>query len=500
LAFTALPAQNADPEYWRVQAFQSKTEGNFARAILQYQQILRADSSDYDARLALGRLYVRTGNIDSAQLFFSMIYANDSTDVEALSGLGECYRITGKYKKAIHCYERALLLLPGNAPLRLSLAMVYGYDGRLDDAIALYQQINAGDSTWSESWAGLGKMYYWKGMPHKADQYYQRALALDPHNEELLADYDKIREEVRGAVSLKVRPLSEVEESYEINAITSSLKIEKRLNDNFHLDGNILVDYSHRSYTNNMADTTRWYNNAWLKASLLLQRHKFSLYGGYSASDATVTPLGGSWMVSTTLGGISLKNTLSGGYDYFYYWNKVGAKSVNEDIMLGYGIFKLSARVAAGRVDAVLIKDVLADTAYVDNNDYQSYGASLGAKVITAPDITLSLNYSYLDYRYKSPMYYSPFGRKLAGASVSLYHKMKHFYIYGYFAYNIGNEYNYEYITDHYEPVDLKVDNWSTELEAGYKFDPFTLSLGYSRFHNPYYESASVFIQLKSLF
>jgi hypothetical protein len=146
-------------------------------------------------------------------------------------------------------------------------------------------------------------------------------------------------------------------------------------------------------------------------------------------------------------------------------------------------------------IDAVTV--YLSDgTSDIRQNPYQSYNLSLVCKVLKRPDIRIGLQNSYLDYQYKSPLYYSPFGRVLTGASASVYYNLHNFYIYSSFAYNIGSEYSEGKKSD----VKIDVDNWSANVELGYDVYPFSFSVGGSNFYNPYYQNLTGFIALKILF
>jgi tetratricopeptide (TPR) repeat protein len=492
--------QNADLEYWRDMGYQSKVNNDYGKAISYYHKILTADATDYDAKLALARLYTLTEEYDTAIVLFIEIFRNDSTDVEAMNGLGKCYGLLGKDKMSIFYFEKALEFY-ADVQQYFYLAQAYSSGGQLDSAIAVYEKINKIDDTWAETWAGIGKMYYWKGMPATAAFYYAKALELDPENEVFKNENQDIQSELKYGLSVRISPLQEKEENYEINALVSILKLEKRINDWFHIDANFLLDYSNRSFTDDIGDTTRWFNNVWVKGSWIKEHHKISAFGGYSASDDKFSTYGLSWLLNYKVSSISIKNSLTAGYDYFYYWNKVGAKSVNDEMQLGYRQFGFNARYAYGNVDPVLIYDVLNDTSYKHKNPYHAFGLSLTYKITSRPEIKVGLNYSYLNYTYKSPLYYSPFGRNLTGGSVTAYYPFNKFYAYGSFAYNVGSEFNYEEANSgKLQKIKMNVDNWSANLELGYNYYPFSFSIGGSNFYNPYYQNLTGFITVKVLF
>lgn len=506
LILVSFYGQNNDTEYWRNLGYQAKVDGDYKAAIDNYLKILIIDSTDYDARLALARLYTLDEKYKISIQYYNKILQNDSTDVEALNGLGNCYIFIDKSKKSVYYFERALHFLPSEIQQYFYLAKAYSYTGKLNEAIDIYLEINKIDNTYSEAWAGIGKMYYWKGKPKAATSYYKKALELDPENEEMILEYQEIQNELKFGLSLKGGPVQEDEENYEINALISRFKIEKRISDHFQLEANILLDYSNRVFTDNIGDTTRWYNSSWLKGSFITMHHKVSAYVGYSTSDNLFSTYGLNWTLNYNFGKFKVKNSITAGYDYFYYWNKVGGKSISDILSLSYGRLSFTTSFTVGNVDSVLIADFISDTYEISDNPYSAYALSLAYKILKRPAIKLGLNHSYLNFKYKSPLYYSPFNRKLTGASVSIYYDYKKFYVYGSFSYNIGTEIYFEEEGNgngsgnkNAQTVTMNVNNWSTNLEVGYNFNPVSLSVGGSNFYNPFYQNITGFFTIKVL-
>ena len=498
--------QNNDPEYWRAQGYQAKVDGDYKTATDNYLKVLTFDSTDYDARLALARLYTIQEEYNSAIELYNAIYRNDSTDVLALNGLGNSHLYIDKSNESIHYFKRVLYFLPGEVQQYFNLAKAYSFSGKLDEAIEVYREINKIDSTYSEAWAGIGKMYYWKGKPKTASLYYSRALELDPGNKKIIKESLGVLNELKFGLSLNVGPVREVEESYEINALISKVKLEKRINDRFHIEANFLVDYSNRVFTDNIADTTRWYNTTWIKGSWIAEHHKISAYVGYSTSDNLFSTYGLNWKSNYSFGKLKVKNSITAGYDYFYYWNKVGGKSLSDILSLDIGKLSFTASYTYGVVDSVLVDDFISDTYGLSDNPYNAYAFSLAYKILARPAIKIGLNHSYLNFKFKSPLYYTPFDRKLSGASTSIYYDYKKLYFYGSFSYNLGTEIYYEENTNgsgsgrnNAREVKMDVNNWSTNIEMGYNFSPITISIGGSNFYNPFYQNITGFLAIKVL-
>jgi tetratricopeptide (TPR) repeat protein len=501
MVFSAI-GQIEEIENWRYLGYQAKTDNDFVTAIDYYQQILDADPGDYDARLALAKLHILAGEYHPAITLFNEIYESDSTDVEALNGLGQGYGLLGSNRKSIYYYEKALFFLPDDVWQLFYLAKAYGNGGDLDQAIEIYRDVIRIDDTYSEAWAGIGKMYYWMGKPKSAVVFYEQALELDPDNEEIQKEFLAVQNELNFALSIKFGPVNEKEENYEINAMISKVGIEKRINDHFDVEANFLLDYSNRNYSDNIGDTTRWYNNSWVKGSWISEHHTISAFGGYSNTDDKFSTYGLNWKLNYNAGQVAIRNTINAAYDYFYYWNKVGGKSMADELQLTFRILGFNAGYAYGIVDPVLTYDYRSgDSSAIRQNPYQAYNLSLTCKILKHPDIKIGLNYSFLDYQYKSPLYYSPYGRNLTGASITVYYDFSKFFVYGNFAYNIGTENNYEEpVPGEFEKVKMNVNNWSSNVELGYDFYPFSFSIGGSNFYNPYYQNITGFIAVKMLF
>jgi tetratricopeptide (TPR) repeat protein len=491
----ALFGQTGEIEDWRYRGYVAKTEKDFTTAIDFYQKILDADSSDYDAKLALARLLMLTADYPEAVSLFQEIYSNDSTDVEAMNGLGECYALMGNDNQSIYYYELALSFLPGDIRQHFYLAKVYGNKGMMDQAIKLYREIIRIDDTYSEAWAGIGKMYFWQGKPKSSVVFYEKALELDPENEEIINDFQDVQNEMNYALTFNFGPVNEKEKNYEITALISKIAFEKRIDDHFHVQANFLLDYSNRDYTGDASDTTRWYDNTRIRGSWISEHHTFRAYGGYSNTDQKFSSYGLTWKLNYTAGPVTIKNTANAGYDYFYYWNKVGGKSIADEAQFSYRFLALNAGYTYGIIDPVTVYTSEEKTEMLQN-PYQTYSLSLMCKVLKRPEIKMGLNHSYLNYEYKSPLYYSPFGRKLTGASTSVYYSILNLYFYGSFSYNIGKEYS----ESKKKGDKINVDNWSSNIEIGYNHNPFSLSIGASNFYNPYYQNLTGFIALKILF
>lgn len=90
-----------------------------------------------------------------------------------------------------------------------------------------------------------------------------------------------------------------------------------------------------------------------------------------------------------------------------------------------------------------------------------------------------------MDYKYASPLYYSPDNRTIRGFSISNYYKYKKFYTYAEFLYGQDND---------------KVDQTSGSIEFGYETGKLSFSLNGYYFNNEFYKSKNIFLSIKKTF
>jgi tetratricopeptide (TPR) repeat protein len=130
----------------RREGFLASQKRDYSIAIRNYEAILSRDSLDYDATLAAARLSVRLKDYDQGRYYFAEILRRDSSDWEAWNGLGSLFLEEGKMEAALQYYQRGVEILPGYVPGYLDLAKALSYDGQLKEAILIYRAANRIDS------------------------------------------------------------------------------------------------------------------------------------------------------------------------------------------------------------------------------------------------------------------------------------------------------------------------------------------------------------------
>ncbi|NPA42984.1 MAG: tetratricopeptide repeat protein [Chlorobi bacterium] len=513
LSVWGLYAQTDSVEVWRARGYEAKTRGELREAVRWYARILEARPGDYDARLALARLYVQTGRYEEAERLFEQMLEEDPSDAEALKGLGDVYLYTDRYDSAIAYYRRAVEAAPDHIPFYFDLARAYAWAGRLDDAVAVYRTILQKDDTYAEAWQGLGKMYWWKNKPVTALRYYRRALRWDPASEEIRKEYEELLKETAVVWDNKLKPVYEGEENYEILALSHVSTLSQRVTDNWSVAAMHHLDYSRRDFYNpDMSDTLRWYHSAGLKSSVYLTDHRFDIYGSYSATDEKFSSYGLGWQWDFSAGRFRFRQSVDAGYEYFYYWNRVGHHRLEERFRADYKAWRAELELQGGVVDKAFILDVPADRYEEDYNPFFGGGVTLSYRLLRKPELRVGAGYSYLTYTYKSNRYYSPLGRRLLGPEVSVYAPLGSFYVYAYTGTRWGSEYYWERIKaggpgpgpggnkEVLRKVYVPVYSLSADVEAGYSRKAWEAYLTWGAFVTPFYRNMHTSVGVKYYF
>jgi tetratricopeptide (TPR) repeat protein len=472
-------------DYWRKAGYESRIDGRTEQALQAYLRVLQIDSPDWDANLAVARLYFELENYHASLQHYNNILSNDTTDVEALWGIGRCYFRTGEFGTAVNYYRKASVYLPDYSPILLDLASAFTNDNKLKEALNVYHRVIALDSTNIDALSGLGKLYYWSGKPYKSTKYYERAFKVDPINAELKQQLDRVKREMALNVNYQFHFVNENEPvsygsdtlAYNIDALIQRLSISKRMNDFLYITVSGLIDHSVREYS--WQDTEkRWFDNSYIKSTFLGGNHKIHLYAGYSKAEDQFSSYGIGWDYSRKFGKFRLSNSCLAGYDYYYYWNDVGHDFITNQLKLEYKNIILEGVYRFANVRELYILDL--DT--IGRNKGTLYTISGRYSFLKNPRISVGLYHQFRDYQYRSPKYWSPQDRKLNGLNTGIYWKIsKKLYFYGYG--NIGKD-NYD------------IKHWEASSEIGFTHKTFSFSGGVYRFYNPWYESFDAYLSL----
>ena len=93
----------------------------------------------------------------------------------------------GQYDKAVKNYEKIIELEPNFAPAYNALGLALKVKGAQNaDVIFYFTRAMELDPSFLPSYDNLGKVYYSAGDMDKAQEYFQKGLAIDPENESMV--------------------------------------------------------------------------------------------------------------------------------------------------------------------------------------------------------------------------------------------------------------------------------------------------------------------------
>ncbi|MFO7722329.1 MAG: hypothetical protein R6V49_03810, partial [Bacteroidales bacterium] len=120
IAPAAMAQGNGDTtsaEYWRQKGFEARQNGNVELSLQYYQKVLSIDRDDWDANLAVARIFFDKTDYRSALGHYMSALANDSTNEETNWNIGRCHYRMGNFKEAVVWFRTTLQYLPAHAPL-----------------------------------------------------------------------------------------------------------------------------------------------------------------------------------------------------------------------------------------------------------------------------------------------------------------------------------------------------------------------------------------------
>ena len=170
---------------------------NTAAALEAYQKATEVWPDDIRAWNQLGRLYMRTGQLEQAIEAYSIIgklaetidEVSNATSV-SLSSLGDVHRIRGELDEAVEMHEKSLALNTelgfkgGVANDYANLGNVHSIRGELDEAVEMYEKSLALDTELGDKegmanqYSNLGNVHRIRGELDEAVEMHEKALAL----------------------------------------------------------------------------------------------------------------------------------------------------------------------------------------------------------------------------------------------------------------------------------------------------------------------------------
>ena len=478
-------------EYWRQKGYEARVGGDIELSLRHYMRVIAIDPDDWDANLAVARILFAKGDYKKAIEHYKPVVKHDSTNSEALWGIGRCNYRLGNFSESVTWYQRALVLLPGHIGLMEDLSYGLINSNRSEEALEFYRKIIELDPSVAAGWAGLGRVLLITGKPGESLKHLRKALELDPGNKEIEAILRQAKNQMAFSLGYQFMYINEQEPidfgsdtaAYNINALINIVTLSKRITDRFSLRFRHLLDNSNREYYQ-QNDTNRWFDNTSLRGSFLLGNHNLHLFAGGSLEEEKLTNYGLSWDFNKRIRKLRISNTITAGYDYYYYWNQVGHDYISDNLRLTYSKFTLNMNYRYVNVRALTEFDTLG------RNPGHQYTITGRYSLFKNPKLTLGIYHNSRNYSYRSPRYWSPQEYKLNGATATVNWESKKG-LYTWLSGNIG-KYN--------DATQKDIRHWEASGEIGYNYKTMSYAAGAARFYNPWYENFIAYVSVTKRF
>ena len=168
------PPLNAETHFAAGQL--NESQGNFDRAIEQYQQALKLDPNHRNALFHLGACYTQTRRFNEAVATWQRYLKATGNSPAAYNNLALCYEQAGKLDEAEKTYRAGIEKDPSDGTCRVNYGLMLARHGRIDDATAQLQTVCSP----AEVQYNLGSVFEQQGNKVEARKRYQKAVELDP--------------------------------------------------------------------------------------------------------------------------------------------------------------------------------------------------------------------------------------------------------------------------------------------------------------------------------
>jgi len=197
-----------DLDNWLMLGRLQKLATDSTSAEKAYKKALEIDPDNEEALTGLAMVYGDRGDNANATLLLKRV-AEKTPSLRTLTALAAAYDQMKDYKDAAEAYRRALELNRENSDLKTAYAEELLRSGELDEALKVFQEIAAEDSTHLGAELKLSEIYRQKRNFAKAHEYADKASELDPTNLEVEFNQVSILES-EGKPGEAIRTLKEV--------------------------------------------------------------------------------------------------------------------------------------------------------------------------------------------------------------------------------------------------------------------------------------------------
>jgi len=156
------------------------TQGNYDRAVEQFQLMLKANPKDVFTHFVLGYIYDKQNRADLAIQELQEAIRLDPTYINAYNNLGTIYNRLGRQKEALEVFKIARELNPDYLEVHDNLGVVYFALGEYDQALESFQKAAQINPRGYEPYNNMGSVYLAMGKYEEAEKMILKALEINP--------------------------------------------------------------------------------------------------------------------------------------------------------------------------------------------------------------------------------------------------------------------------------------------------------------------------------
>ena len=164
-------------------AIRLANSARFPEAIDEFKKVLAEDPQNATAHFYLAVCYYRSGRLEDAVKSIDSTLAMARNYLPAEELLGTIWLQKQDYPKARQQFAHIAAIAPENYGAHYNLGILAQRDGRADEAAREFQAAARADSGSAQPHDALGSLYYRQGDLRRARDEFDRALAIDPHDE-----------------------------------------------------------------------------------------------------------------------------------------------------------------------------------------------------------------------------------------------------------------------------------------------------------------------------
>ncbi len=185
-------------------------------AALEEAKKVEASTPSPELELLIGENLARKGDWAQALGFLDKAVKGLPGNADAWALVGRAYHNARRYEDAADAYKKAVDLAPTNVNFRTTYGLILGQAGNLDEGLAQLLKVT-GTPGYKDAagWTNLGWVYRNMDKPQESIQAYQKALQLDPKEEQAALglgwaysytkDYDKAIQAYQQAIQIDAK-------------------------------------------------------------------------------------------------------------------------------------------------------------------------------------------------------------------------------------------------------------------------------------------------------